>query len=194
MLFVRRQDIDSFIKHRAFCNDFERRWKCGLCSAIVRGDWKEHAEVCWGEDYGCECGAVFPRQDKDSFIKHRALCDVPPITLRRQDDDQVNVSGGAFGFGMGSNRHLMNRLWGTAPGADSGGSSSGFGGFSNGPFERGNYAQRGGCVAGACTRPEVPPLDSMRLSRPVLAAVARAHALANQHVCENCREYFRNGY
>ncbi|CAN6346416.1 unnamed protein product [Urochloa humidicola] len=197
-------------------------------------EWDDHAATdCVGEDYGCECGAVFPRQDRESFVTHRSVCDVlarwyaamPAITFRPQDDDQVNASGGAFGFGIGSNdlmnrlwgrttvlgadnvsssgdggavglgigsNHLMNHRWGTTVlGADNSGSSGGdFGfGFTHRPFELDDDARRGGCVPGACTRPEVPPLDS--LSRPFLAAAARAHAFAYEHVCESCREFLK---
>jgi hypothetical protein len=68
-----------------------------------------------------------------------------------------------------------------------GGSGSG-GGFARSPFRRSNH--RVGCVAGAGTRPELPLRGS--LSRLVVEAAARAHAVANQHAWERCREYLIN--
>ncbi|KAI4376432.1 hypothetical protein MLD38_014195 [Melastoma candidum] len=54
----------------------EKRWKCERCEKkyAVRSDWKAHSKVCGMREYKCDCGTVFSR--RDSFITHRAFCDV----------------------------------------------------------------------------------------------------------------------
>lgn len=54
----------------------EKKWKCDKCSKryAVQSDWKAHQKTCGTKEYRCECGTLFSR--KDSFITHRAFCDV----------------------------------------------------------------------------------------------------------------------
>eukprot|EP00250_Pteridium_aquilinum_P016728 c23258_g1_i1 orf=973-2829(+) len=54
----------------------EKKWKCEKCSKryAVQSDWKAHQKTCGTKEYRCECGTLFSR--KDSFITHRAFCDV----------------------------------------------------------------------------------------------------------------------
>ncbi|CAJ1960843.1 unnamed protein product [Sphenostylis stenocarpa] len=54
----------------------EKKWKCEKCSKkyAVHSDWKAHSKVCGTKEYKCDCGTIFSR--RDSFITHRAFCDV----------------------------------------------------------------------------------------------------------------------
>ncbi|KAI4334422.1 hypothetical protein L6164_019119 [Bauhinia variegata] len=54
----------------------EKKWKCDKCSKkyAVQSDWKAHSKICGTREYKCDCGTIFSR--KDSFITHRAFCDV----------------------------------------------------------------------------------------------------------------------
>ncbi|KAI3761194.1 hypothetical protein L1987_51605 [Smallanthus sonchifolius] len=54
----------------------EKKWKCERCSKkyAVHSDWKAHMKTCGTKEYRCNCGTIFSR--KDSFITHRAYCDV----------------------------------------------------------------------------------------------------------------------
>ncbi|KAI5069503.1 hypothetical protein GOP47_0015804 [Adiantum capillus-veneris] len=54
----------------------EKKWKCDKCSKryAVQSDWKAHQKTCGTKEYRCDCGTLFSR--KDSFITHRAFCDV----------------------------------------------------------------------------------------------------------------------
>ncbi|KAI4322244.1 hypothetical protein L6164_021955 [Bauhinia variegata] len=54
----------------------EKKWKCDKCSKkyAVQSDWKAHSKICGTREYRCDCGTLFSR--KDSFITHRAFCDV----------------------------------------------------------------------------------------------------------------------
>ncbi|XAR70786.1 hypothetical protein NMG60_11027773 [Bertholletia excelsa] len=54
----------------------EKKWKCEKCSKryAVQSDWKAHSKICGTREYRCDCGTLFSR--RDSFITHRAFCDV----------------------------------------------------------------------------------------------------------------------
>ncbi|KAG0499286.1 hypothetical protein HPP92_003977 [Vanilla planifolia] len=54
----------------------EKKWKCDKCSKkyAVQSDWKAHSKICGTREYRCDCGTLFSR--RDSFITHRAFCDV----------------------------------------------------------------------------------------------------------------------
>ncbi|XP_057961357.1 protein indeterminate-domain 5, chloroplastic-like isoform X2 [Malania oleifera] len=54
----------------------EKKWKCEKCSKryAVQSDWKAHSKTCGTREYRCDCGTLFSR--RDSFITHRAFCDV----------------------------------------------------------------------------------------------------------------------
>ncbi|KAM0934789.1 putative transcription factor C2H2 family [Dioscorea sansibarensis] len=54
----------------------EKKWKCDKCSKkyAVQSDWKAHVKICGTKEYRCDCGTIFSR--KDSFVTHRAFCDV----------------------------------------------------------------------------------------------------------------------
>ncbi|KAJ7980976.1 Zinc finger protein like [Quillaja saponaria] len=54
----------------------EKKWKCEKCSKkyAVQSDWKAHSKICGTREYKCYCGTLFSR--KDSFVTHRAFCDV----------------------------------------------------------------------------------------------------------------------
>ncbi|KAJ1384934.1 Zinc finger C2H2-type [Sesbania bispinosa] len=68
-------DLTGVKKH--FCRKHgEKKWKCERCSKkyAVQCDWKAHMKTCGTREYKCDCGTVFSR--KDSFITHRAFCDV----------------------------------------------------------------------------------------------------------------------
>ncbi|XP_024953393.1 protein indeterminate-domain 7 isoform X2 [Citrus sinensis] len=54
----------------------EKKWKCEKCSKkyAVQSDWKAHSKICGTREYKCDCGKLFSR--RDSFITHRAFCDV----------------------------------------------------------------------------------------------------------------------
>lgn len=65
----------------------EKKWKCDKCSKryAVQSDWKAHQKTCGTKEYRCECGTLFSR--KDSFITHRAFCDV----LENGKDPSLNA-------------------------------------------------------------------------------------------------------
>ncbi|KAA3474355.1 protein indeterminate-domain 2-like isoform X2 [Gossypium australe] len=68
-------DLTGIKKH--FCRKHgEKKWKCDKCSKkyAVQSDWKAHSKICGTREYKCDCGTVFSR--RDSFITHRAFCDV----------------------------------------------------------------------------------------------------------------------
>ncbi|XP_023002965.1 protein indeterminate-domain 2-like isoform X2 [Cucurbita maxima] len=68
-------DLTGIKKH--FCRKHgEKKWKCGKCSKKygVQSDWKAHSKICGTHEYKCDCGTLFNR--RDSFITHRAFCDV----------------------------------------------------------------------------------------------------------------------
>ncbi|KAL3818948.1 hypothetical protein ACJIZ3_004853 [Penstemon smallii] len=54
----------------------EKKWKCDKCSKryALQSDWKAHSKICGTRDYRCDCGTLFSR--RDSFITHRAFCDI----------------------------------------------------------------------------------------------------------------------
>ncbi|XP_057478717.1 protein indeterminate-domain 5, chloroplastic-like [Actinidia eriantha] len=54
----------------------EKKYKCEKCSKkyAVQSDWKAHSKTCGTREYRCDCGTLFSR--RDSFITHRAFCDV----------------------------------------------------------------------------------------------------------------------
>ncbi|CAA6660935.1 unnamed protein product [Spirodela intermedia] len=58
----------------------EKKWKCDKCSKkyAVQSDWKAHSKTCGTREYRCDCGTLFSRRARleDSFITHRAFCDV----------------------------------------------------------------------------------------------------------------------
>ncbi|TXG61214.1 hypothetical protein EZV62_012577 [Acer yangbiense] len=68
-------DLTGIKKHfsRKHC---EKKWKCEKCSKkyAVQSDWKAHSKICGTREYRCDCAKVFSR--RDSFITHRAFCDV----------------------------------------------------------------------------------------------------------------------
>lgn len=134
---------------------------------------------------------------QDGFLTRRAFRDAlarQPMNVatvasalhRLALPSQAGEHGSADGAsGLGLDTKDLNL---SMPVVRADGSSGSGGGFARSPFRRSNH--RVGCVAGACTRPELPPRGS--LSRPVVEAAARAHAVANQHACERCREYLIN--
>ncbi|XP_056845728.1 zinc finger protein ENHYDROUS-like [Raphanus sativus] len=68
-------DLTGIKKH--FCRKHgEKKYKCDKCSKkyAVHSDWKAHSKICGTKEYRCDCGTLFSR--KDSFITHRAFCDV----------------------------------------------------------------------------------------------------------------------
>ncbi|XP_022981927.1 protein indeterminate-domain 2-like [Cucurbita maxima] len=68
-------DLTGIKKH--FCRKHgEKKWKCERCSKkyAVQSDWKAHMKTCGTREYKCDCGTLFSR--RDSFITHRAFCDV----------------------------------------------------------------------------------------------------------------------
>ncbi|KAM7273234.1 hypothetical protein ACFE04_027898 [Oxalis oulophora] len=68
-------DLTGIKKH--FCRKHgEKKWKCDKCSKkyAVQSDWKAHFKTCGTKEYTCDCGTIFSR--RDSFITHRAFCDV----------------------------------------------------------------------------------------------------------------------
>ncbi|CAA2960411.1 zinc finger protein MAGPIE-like [Olea europaea var. sylvestris] len=68
-------DLTGIKKH--FCRKHgEKKWKCEKCSKryAVQSDWKAHSKTCGTREYKCDCGTIFSR--RDSFITHRAFCDV----------------------------------------------------------------------------------------------------------------------
>ncbi|KAJ0234365.1 hypothetical protein HA466_0274010 [Hirschfeldia incana] len=68
-------DLTGIKKH--FCRKHgEKKYKCEKCSKkyAVQSDWKAHSKICGTKEYRCDCGTLFSR--KDSFITHRAFCDV----------------------------------------------------------------------------------------------------------------------
>ncbi|KAH7286040.1 hypothetical protein KP509_33G056300 [Ceratopteris richardii] len=64
------------IKKHFFRKHGEKKYKCDKCSKryAVQSDWKAHLKTCGTKEYRCDCGTMFSR--KDSFITHRAFCDV----------------------------------------------------------------------------------------------------------------------
>ncbi|XP_045824235.1 protein indeterminate-domain 7-like [Trifolium pratense] len=64
------------IKKHFFRKHGEKKWKCEKCSKryAVQSDWKAHSKICGTKEYKCDCGTLFSR--RDSFITHRAFCDV----------------------------------------------------------------------------------------------------------------------
>ncbi|KAL9312919.1 hypothetical protein ACSQ67_018371 [Phaseolus vulgaris] len=80
-------DLTGIKKH--FCRKHgEKKWKCERCSKkyAVQSDWKAHMKTCGSREYRCDCGALFSR--RDSFITHRAFCDV----LAQESAKAQNVS------------------------------------------------------------------------------------------------------
>ncbi|XP_027355987.1 zinc finger protein ENHYDROUS-like isoform X2 [Abrus precatorius] len=68
-------DLTGIKKH--FCRKHgEKKWNCERCSKkyAVHSDWKAHMKTCGTREYRCDCGTLFSR--RDSFITHRAFCDV----------------------------------------------------------------------------------------------------------------------
>ncbi|KAL5752725.1 hypothetical protein ACOSQ2_023232 [Xanthoceras sorbifolium] len=83
-------DLTGIKKH--FCRKHgEKKWKCDKCAKkyAVQSDWKAHSKVCGSREYKCDCGALFAR--RDSFITHRAFCDVlteATVKVQGQPEDQ----------------------------------------------------------------------------------------------------------
>ncbi|PKA56459.1 Zinc finger protein MAGPIE [Apostasia shenzhenica] len=69
----------------------EKKWKCDKCSKkyAVQSDWKAHSKICGTREYRCDCGAIFSR--RDSFITHRAFCDV-----LAEDGARTMAAGNSF--------------------------------------------------------------------------------------------------
>lgn len=127
------------------------------------------------------------RQDRDSFLKHGPLSDpvVPSMGVDTAATSALRLhallpslqardrGGSAYSVPSGFCMSIedMKQIWKVGDSADGGSSSD---------WKR-------GCVASACTRPELPPRSS--LSRPVILATALAHAVAYEHACESCREF-----
>ncbi|CAH9094747.1 unnamed protein product [Cuscuta epithymum] len=68
-------DLTGIKKH--FCRKHgEKKWKCERCSKkyAVQSDLKAHSKICGTKEYRCDCGTFFSR--RDSFITHRAFCEV----------------------------------------------------------------------------------------------------------------------
>ncbi|KAL2346337.1 hypothetical protein Fmac_000337 [Flemingia macrophylla] len=68
-------DLTGIKKH--FCRKHGvKKWQCERCSKkyAVHSDWKAHMKTCGTREYRCDCGTLFSR--RDSFITHRAFCDV----------------------------------------------------------------------------------------------------------------------
>ncbi|XP_059636828.1 zinc finger protein GAI-ASSOCIATED FACTOR 1-like [Cornus florida] len=75
-------DLTGIKKH--FCRKHgEKKWNCERCSKkyAVKSDWKAHMKTCGTREYRCDCGTVFSR--RDSFVTHRAFCDVLANESRR---------------------------------------------------------------------------------------------------------------
>lgn len=72
----------------------EKKWKCDRClkKYAVHSDWKAHVKTCGSREYRCDCGTLFSR--RDSFITHRAFCDIlaqeaaksQPLKIGEDDD------------------------------------------------------------------------------------------------------------
>ncbi|KAK1440600.1 hypothetical protein QVD17_06429 [Tagetes erecta] len=70
----------------------EKKWKCDQCSKkyAVQSDWKAHLKICGTREYKCDCGTLFSR--RDSFITHRAFCDVLAVeSAKGQPEDEPNM-------------------------------------------------------------------------------------------------------
>ncbi|CAN4124120.1 unnamed protein product [Withania somnifera] len=93
-------DLTGIKKH--FCRKHgEKKWKCDKCSKkyAVQSDLKAHLKICGTKEYKCDCGTMFSR--RDSFITHRAFCDVlakdnekahnAVITHIADEDDKVQA-------------------------------------------------------------------------------------------------------
>ncbi|BAT77780.1 hypothetical protein LR48_Vigan09g023200 [Vigna angularis] len=84
-------DLTGIKKH--FCRKHgEKKWKCERCSKkyAVQSDWKAHTKTCGSREYRCDCGTLFSR--RDSFITHRAFCDVlAQESARTQVQDQAQA-------------------------------------------------------------------------------------------------------
>ncbi|XP_028778764.1 protein indeterminate-domain 7 [Neltuma alba] len=83
-------DLTGIKKH--FCRKHgEKKWKCEKCLKryAVQSDWKAHSKTCGTREYRCDCGTLFSR--RDSFITHRAFCDVlaEESALRSGNNQQV---------------------------------------------------------------------------------------------------------
>ncbi|XP_009590472.1 zinc finger protein GAI-ASSOCIATED FACTOR 1 [Nicotiana tabacum] len=96
-------DLTGIKKH--FCRKHgEKKWKCDKCSKkyAVQSDLKAHSKICGTREYKCDCGTLFSR--RDSFITHRAFCDVlaqesakavpekPPNVTNEEPKTQVAAS------------------------------------------------------------------------------------------------------
>ncbi|CAM8946841.1 unnamed protein product [Rhodiola kirilowii] len=90
-------DLTGIKKH--FCRKHgEKKWKCEKCSKnyAVQSDWKAHSKVCGTKEYKCDCGTTFSR--RDSFVTHRAFCDVltdDRIRAARTRSPDKNVEDGS---------------------------------------------------------------------------------------------------
>ncbi|KAK1405706.1 Zinc finger, C2H2-like, Zinc finger, double-stranded RNA binding protein [Heracleum sosnowskyi] len=79
----------------------EKKWKCERClkKYAVHSDWKAHVKTCGSREYRCDCGTLFSR--RDSFITHRAFCDIlaqeaaksQPAEIGEDDDALKDEAG-----------------------------------------------------------------------------------------------------
>ncbi|XP_042395181.1 zinc finger protein GAI-ASSOCIATED FACTOR 1-like isoform X2 [Zingiber officinale] len=95
-------DLTGIKKH--FCRKHgEKKWKCDKCAKryAVPSDLKAHAKTCGTREYRCDCGTLFSR--RDSFITHRAFCDV-----LAQESTRLPNAAGIGGHLYGSNMMAMN--------------------------------------------------------------------------------------
>ncbi|KAH9663256.1 zinc finger protein ENHYDROUS [Citrus sinensis] len=86
-------DLTGIKKH--FCRKHgEKKWKCDKCSKkyAVQSDYKAHSKVCGTKEYKCDCGAVFSR--RDSFITHRAFCDMLTKESAKVQSEEPNLIEG----------------------------------------------------------------------------------------------------
>lgn len=83
-------DLTGIKKH--FCRKHgEKKWKCDRClkKYAVQSDWKAHLKTCGTREYTCDCGTLFSR--RDSFITHRAFCDVLAQESVRDQNKDANL-------------------------------------------------------------------------------------------------------
>ncbi|KAM7480564.1 hypothetical protein LguiA_028777 [Lonicera macranthoides] len=100
-------DLTGIKKH--FCRKHgEKKWKCGKCSKhyAVQSDWKAHSKTCGTREYRCDCGTLFSR--RDSFITHRAFCDVLAQESARSITENTVLIPSQSGTNSGS--HILHQF------------------------------------------------------------------------------------
>nr|KYP64574.1 Zinc finger protein MAGPIE [Cajanus cajan] len=102
-------DLTGIKKH--FCRKHgEKKWQCERCSKkyAVHSDWKAHMKTCGTREYRCDCGTLFSR--RDSFITHRAFCDV-----LAQESAMAQVQVQAQAQGAGNSNSNSNDVVASSP-------------------------------------------------------------------------------